>query len=96
MAKRAPDWAAIIAEAETGPGTHAAVAARHRVNLATLKYHLYRSRKAKPEARLLPVRAPGTGPVLVAEFGAVRLSFREGCDPEFVAAVLRSLGSGSC
>jgi hypothetical protein len=79
-----------------GSGPHAAVAARHGVNLATLKYHLYRSRKAKPTTRLLPVRQAGTGPVLVAEFGAVRLSFREGCDPAFVAAVLRALGSGSC
>jgi hypothetical protein len=36
--------------------------------LATLKYHLYRSRKAKPAARLLPVRAPGTGPALVGRY----------------------------
>ena len=99
MAKRdAESWAAIVAEAETAGVPHGETAKKHGVTLATLKYHLYKSREAgkkKPRTpRVLPVRlvAEVSAAAVDAQFGSVRVSFRDGCDPAYVVAVLSALG----
>ena len=98
MAKRdAESWAAIVAEAETAGAPHGETAKKHGVTLATLKYHLYKSRDAgKKKARtprVLPVRVVTEASASVeAQFGSVRVSFRDGCDPAYVVAVLSALG----
>jgi predicted transcriptional regulator len=94
MAKRAPNWAAMVAEAEESDSTRAEVAAKYGATEAALKYHIYRARKAgrhERTPRLLPLRTEDERAALVVEFGAVRLSFRDGCDADFVAAVVRAL-----
>lgn len=96
MAKRdAESWAAIVAEAETAGVPHRQIAEKHGVTLATLKYHLYRSRAAKHEQgapRLLPVAVKAAASSSVeAQVGAVRVTFSDGCDPQYVAAVLSAL-----
>jgi hypothetical protein len=90
MAKRdAESWAAIVAEAETAGVPHGETAKKHGVTLATLKYHLYKSR----DARKTKARTPRVLPISVdAQFGSVRVSFRDGCDPAYVVAVLSALG----
>ncbi len=98
MAKRdAESWAAIVAEAETSGVPHGETAKKHGVTLATLKYHLYKSRgvvkKKLRGPRVLPVRVVTEGSASVdAQFGSVRVSFRDGCDPAYVVAVLGALG----
>jgi hypothetical protein len=98
MAKRdAESWAAIVAEAETAGVPHGETAKKHGVTLATLKYHLYRSRDAGKKKvrtpRVLPVRVVTNGTASVdAQFGSVRVSFHDGCDPAYVVAVLSALG----
>jgi hypothetical protein len=98
MAKRdAESWAAIVAEAETAGVPHGEIAKKHGVTLATLKYHLYKARgagkKKAPAPRMLPVRVVTEGAAAVeAQFGSVRVSFRDGCDPAYVVAVLGALG----
>jgi hypothetical protein len=99
MAKRdAESWAAIVAEAETAGVPHGETAKKHGVTLATLKYHLYKARDAgKKKARtprVLPVRlvAEASAASVDAQFGSVRVSFRDGCDPAYVVAVLSALG----
>jgi hypothetical protein len=92
MAKRGAEaWAAIVAEAETSGIPHPDVAKKHGVSLPALKYHVYKARAVKKaEPRILPVRA-GSDAAVAAEFGSIRVSFREGCDPAYVAAVLSAL-----
>lgn len=91
-------WAAVVAEARTGELTLVEVAAKHDVSLAALKYHFYKGKGAASKRaatpRVLPVRLKSerSGAVVEAEFGAVRVNFREGCDPAYVAAVLGALG----
>jgi hypothetical protein len=97
MAKRdAGSWAAIVVEAESAGVPHAEIARKHGVSLAALKYHIYKSRRgdasAGSEARVLPVRVRAETAAVEAEFGAVRVRFRDGCDPAYVAAVLAALG----
>ena len=98
-------WAAIVAEAEQAGVPHAQVAARHRVSLPALKYHLYKTRRANANRgqprppRLLPVQTafePTERAMLQAEVGAVRLRFPEGCDPTYVAALLSELRKAAC
>jgi len=100
MANRdAGSWAAIVAEAETAGVPHTEVAAKHGVTVAALKYHIYKRRKAagsKPAPRVLPVRLSDERRGLLAEFGNVKLSFSESCDPAYVAAVLSALGKSAC
>jgi hypothetical protein len=97
MAKRdAESWAAIVAEAETAGVPHGKTAEKHGVSLATLKYHLYKSRGAATKKgrapRVLPVRVMAERVASVeAQLGSVRVSFRDGCDPAYVAAVLGAL-----
>ena len=87
-------WTTVVAEAKRGTIPRSAVAAKHAVSDAALKYHLYKSTgstavKSKALA-LLPVRLTGTAAKQVElEFGAgLRLRFDEGCDPAYVAAVV--------
>jgi hypothetical protein len=99
MANRdAGSWAAIVAEAETAGIPHTEVAAKHGVTVAALKYHVYKRRKSgsKPGPRVLPVRIGDERRGLLAEFGNVKLSFGDGCDPAYVAAVLNALGKSAC
>ena len=97
-AQRPEFWAAVVAEARSGELTREQVAAKHGVSVAALKYHFYKGNRAAakqaPTPRVLPVRLKSerSGAVIEAEFGSVRLSFREGCDPAYVAAVLGALG----
>jgi hypothetical protein len=87
-------WATVVAEAKKGAIPRVAVAAKHGVTEAALKYHLYKTTgtttvKSKALA-LLPVRLTGTAPRQVElEFGGgLRLRFEEGCDPAYLAAVV--------
>ena len=87
-------WPTIVAEARKGAIPRAAVAAKHGVSDAALKYHMHKatgSTAAKSKAlALLPVRLTGAAAKQVElEFGAgLRLRFEEGCDPAYVAAVV--------
>ena len=90
-------WAAVVAEAQAGAETHAAVAAKHGVTEAALKYHFYKARKpaaARNRMPMLPVRV-GVGDdarlFSVEMGGSLRLRFAEGCDPAYVAAVIAKL-----
>jgi transposase-like protein len=97
VAQRPEFWAIVVAEAQAGGQTLEQVAAKHGVSEAALKYHLYKNRRAtaKPAApgpRVLPVRVERQSSVVEAQFGSLRLSFRDSCDPTYVAAVLSALG----
>jgi hypothetical protein len=101
MATRdAESWAAIVAEAETAGVPHGEIAKKHGVTLATLKYHLYKSRGVtgktkKRTPRVLPVRVvaeASSSASVEAHFGSLRVSFRDSCDPAYVVAVLSALG----
>ena len=87
----------VVAEAQAGGQTLEQVAAKHSVTEAALKYHLYKSRRAtaKPRARaprVLPIRVEQESAVVEAQFGSLRLSFCDSCDPAYVVAVLGALG----
>jgi hypothetical protein len=90
-------WAAVVAEARTGELTLVEVAAKHGVSVAALKYHFYKGTRAAAKRastpRVLPIRVKSerSAAVVEAEFGSVRVNFREGCDPAYVAAVLGAL-----
>ena len=95
--QRAEFWAAVVAEAQAGGASHAEIAAKHGVTEAALKYHFYKARRSgkRPAVpRVLPVRVKGESPsaLIEAEFRGVRVSFREGCEPAYIAAVLGALG----
>lgn len=83
-----------MAEAEKAGLPHTEIAARHGVSLPALKYHIYKARNAgtKAEPRVLPVRMADERRTFQVELGAVRLSFAEGCEPAYVAAVLSAVG----
>ena len=90
-------WEMVVGEARKGLIPRVAVAKKHGVSDAALKYHLYKttgstSLKSKALA-LLPVRLTGAAAKQVElEFGAgLRLRFEEGCDPAYVAAVVSRL-----
>ena len=93
-ARGAEFWSTVVAEAKKGAIPLVAVAAKHGVTVAALKYHLYKTTssavvKSKALA-LLPVRLTGSVAKQVElEFGAgLRLRFEEGCDPAYVLAVV--------
>lgn len=100
MARRASGkWAVIVAAAERSGLPHAAVAKRHGVTVAALKYHLYKARRAgggPQSVRVLPVRTDEGGPALTVRLGVMTLQFRDDCDPSYIAAVLRALGEPPC
>jgi hypothetical protein len=96
MARRtAQFWSEIVTEAESAGVPHAVAAAKHRVSLPALKYHIYKARSAAQSSRnatsLLPVRVTGERRTFDVELGALRLIFSEGCEPAYVAAVLSAL-----
>jgi hypothetical protein len=94
---RASDfWATVVAEAQTGAESHAAIAAKHGVTEAALKYHFYKALKAPASARkqvsMLPVRVGDEARLISVELGgSLRLRFAEGCDPSYVAALVAKL-----
>ncbi|HYJ10335.1 MAG TPA: hypothetical protein VEX18_15030 [Polyangiaceae bacterium] len=97
VAQRPEFWAIVVAEAQAGGQTLEQVAAKHSVTEPALKYHLYKSRRAtaKPSARgprVLPIRVERESAAVEVQFGSLQLSFRDGCDPAYVAAVLSALG----
>jgi hypothetical protein len=92
-------WAEIVAEAEAAGVPHAEIALKHRVSVPALKYHLYKSRRdggAEARPRLLPVRLGNEPAMLQAQYGAIRLTFPEGCSPAYVAALLTALSKTAC
>ena len=95
-AKRAEFWAAVVAEAQAGDASRAAVATKHGVTEAALKYHFYKARKPAVKAKrvpMLPVRIGGGEAAQVSiELGpSLRVRFAEGCDPAYVAALIAKL-----
>jgi len=88
-------WGAVVAEAQAGAESHAAIAARHGVTEAALKYHFYKARKPPTAARrvpVLPVRVGDEARLISVELGgSLRLRFAEGCDPAYVAALVAKL-----
>lgn len=93
MAKRDGQlWSTIVAEAEIAGVPHGEIAAKYGVSLPALKYHLQKARKLGTQTpRILPVRTTGELRTFQLEFGAVRVTFAEGCEPEYVAAVASAL-----
>jgi len=94
--KEAGFWAALVVEAQAGTESLAAVAARHGVTEAALRYHFYKKEKPTEAARqvvpMLPVRVEGDARLFCIEMdGSLRLRFAEGCDPAYVAAVIAKL-----
>jgi hypothetical protein len=91
VAQRQEFWAMVVAEAQAGGQTLEQVATKHGVTEAALKYHLYKVRRAKAPAgapRVLPIRVERQSAVVEAQFGSVRVSFCDSCEPAYVAAVL--------
>jgi hypothetical protein len=97
-AQRPEFWATVVAEAQASELPLEQTATKHGVTVAALKYHLYKGRRqaagpAKTRApRVLPVRVKTAGAAVEAQFGSIRLSFRDDCDPAYVVAVLGALG----
>jgi transposase-like protein len=94
--KEAGFWSAVVAEAKAGTESLAAVAAKHGVTEAALRYHFYQREKPtevtnKP-VPMLPVRVEGAARLFSIDMdGSLRLRFAEGCDPAYVAAVIAKL-----
>lgn len=89
-------WAALVAEVKSGSESLAAVAKKHNVTEAALRYHFYKKQKvAEPPGKrvaMLPVRVEGDSRLFAVEMdGSLRLHFAEGCDPAYVAAVIAKL-----
>lgn len=97
VAQRPEFWAMVVAEARAGGATLEQVAAKHSVTEASLKYHLYKrppvtAKAAAGGPRVLPIRVQRQSAVVEAQFGSLRVSFCDSCDPAYVAAVLSALG----
>src|SRR5262245_10924012 len=93
---KGPDfWEAVVAEAQAGAEPHAAIAAKHGVTEAALKYHYYKARKRvvmRKRVSMLPVQVGHEARLFSIEMGgSLRLQFAEGCDPAYVAAVIAKL-----
>lgn len=89
-------WATLVAEAQASTDSLAAVAAKHGVTEAALRYHFYKKQKTTGSARrpvaMLPVRVEGDARWFSIDMdGSLRLRFAEGCDPAYVAAVIAKL-----
>jgi hypothetical protein len=89
-------WAALVAEAQASTDSLAAVAAKHNVTEAALRYHFYKKEKTtevtNKSVPMLPVRVEGDSRLFTVEMdGSLRLRFAEGCDPAYVAAVIAKL-----
>jgi hypothetical protein len=89
-------WTALVAEAQASTESLAAVAAKHSVTEAALRYHFYKREKPTESSQksvpMLPVRVDGDSRLFSVEMdGSLRLRFAEGCDPAYVAAVIAKL-----
>ena len=89
-------WTALVAEAQASTESLAAVAAKHNVTEAALRYHFYKREKpteaSQKSVPMLPVRVDGDSRLFCVEMdGSLRLRFAEGCDPAYVAAVIAKL-----
>ena len=89
-------WTALVAEAQASTESLAAVAAKHSVTEAALRYHFYKREKpteaTNKSVPMLPVRVDGDSRLFSVEMdGSLRLRFAEGCDPTYVAAVIAKL-----
>jgi hypothetical protein len=89
-------WTALVAEAQASTESLAAVAAKHNVTEAALRYHFYKKEKPAESSQksvpMLPVRVDGDSRLFSVEMdGSLRLRFAEGCDPAYVAAVIAKL-----
>ena len=89
-------WTALVAEAQASTESLAAVAAKHDVTEAALRYHFYKREKPTESSQksvpMLPVRVDGDSRLFCVEMdGSLRLRFAEGCDPAYVAAVIAKL-----
>lgn len=86
----------MVAEAQASTDSLAAVAAKHNVTEAALRYHFYKREKitepTNKSVSMLPVRVDGDSRLFCIEMdGSLRLRFAEGCDPAYVAAVIAKL-----
>lgn len=91
-------WTRVVRVAERGQTTHAEVAARYDVSLATLRSWIYRLRREGDDGeneptRLLPVRVAATPArdTIEIETDGARLRVPVGCDPEYVTRLLRAV-----
>ena len=89
-------WTALVAEAQASTESLAAVAPKHNVTEAALRYHFYKKDKptdaTNKSVPILPVRVDGDSRLFCVEMdGSLRLRFAEGCDPAYVAAVIAKL-----
>ena len=89
-------WTALVAEAQASTESLVAVAAKHNVTEAALRYHFYKREKPTEATNkavpMLPVRVDGDSRLFSVEMdGSLRLRFAEGCDPAYVAAVIAKL-----
>jgi hypothetical protein len=94
--KEAGFWTALAAEAQASTESLAAVAAKHNVTEAALRYHFYKKERTTETTNkavpMLPVRVDGDARLFSIDMdGSLRLRFAEGCDPAYVAAVIAKL-----
>jgi hypothetical protein len=93
ISRRSEFLARVVAKAKTSGAVCHEVAAKHDVTVAAPKYHLYKTRGSKPSTAILPVHVIGAERSVVEIDAApgVRLRVTEGCDPDFVAALVSRL-----
>lgn len=91
-------WQRLVAVAEGTERTHAEIAARHGVRVTTLRSWIYRLRRERGRGegeapRLLPVRVATAPPreTIAMEADGLTLHVPVGCDPEYVASLLRAV-----
>lgn len=99
-------WTRIVREAERGGVMHAEVASRHGVNVATLRAWIYRLRRdrrtERRDVRMLPVEvvaatpSAGAGTIDVRIASGVIVTFAEGADVTYVAALLAAMRRAPC
>ncbi len=84
-------WKRLVAEAATGKSA-SEVARRHGVSACSVLRWRAKLLSEKQSTALVPVRITGTPARRVEiEVGAVRVSFEEGTEPRYVAAVAQAL-----
>ena len=90
-------WAAVVAEAQAGAESQTAIAAKHGVTEAALKYHFYKrktTRAGEAGDRAASARRRGSALDLGRAWGlggSLRLRSAEGCDPAYVTALVAKL-----
>jgi transposase-like protein len=93
VSRNAEFWARLVAEAKTSGTVCREVAAKHGVSESALRYHVYKARDGKRSTAILPVRVLGAErPLVEIDVGSgVRLRVADGCDPDFVVALVSRL-----